>query len=119
MKLRDANWIRRRVNKFLDYNHSSSPVIKYLMVIIDKNGDFQITSMCRFPREEDYRTFLSCNIAIYSRETAYNLSCQWASDNMSEWSSGNNYINYNNYNNYNNWQRSLGNPYNTYIDSHR
>ena len=99
MRLRDANWIRMRVKKVLNYNYSSSPMVKYLTVIIDEDDDFQIMPMCRFPREEEYKTFLACNIANY-RMVATNLGYRWASDNRSViWTPNNNYSNYNSYNN--------------------
>ena len=118
MRLRDANWIRMRVKKILNYNYSSSPMVRYLAAIIDENGNFQITSLCRFPREEDYKTFLSYNIASYQMVVTDNLGYRWASDNISTiWTPSNNFSNYNSYNN--NWAQSLENPCNPHIDSSR
>lgn len=118
MRLRDANWVRMRVKKLLNYNYSSSPMIRYLTAIIDENGDFKFVSMCRFPRDEEYKTFLSYNIAVYQMVVTDNLGYWWASDNMSVfWNPGNNYSNYNNCNN--NWAYSLGNLYSPCIDSFR
>lgn len=117
MRLRDANWIRMR-KKLLNYNYSSSPMIRYLTAIIDENGDFQVTSLCRFPREEDYRTFLSYNTASYQVIVTDNLGYRWASDNMSVvWTPNGNFNNYNSY--YNNWSQSLEIQNNPYIDSSR
>ena len=78
-------------------------MIRYLTAIIDENGDFKITSMCRFPREEDYKTFLSYNISSYQVIVTDNLGYRWASDNMSvAWTSNDNFSNYNSYYNNNN-----------------